>query len=102
MPGRSVGRSIVVPIVQEVKRPGILMMSEHEFELEVEGADLTREETVQQLYGAGLDDATFASSDGRVLISVAREADTFTNALLSAIQQVESVSGVRVLRVTPD
>jgi hypothetical protein len=72
-------------------------ISEHEFELVLEGADLTREELVGQLYAAGLEDATLSSSGGRVLVSVARDADTFADALISAIQEAESVSGVRVL-----
>jgi hypothetical protein len=77
-------------------------MSEYEFELVLEGADLAREEVVRQLYAAGLDDATVSRSGGRVVLTVAREADTFADALVSAIRQVESVPGVRVLKVAPD
>jgi predicted DNA-binding transcriptional regulator AlpA len=77
-------------------------MSEHEFELVLEGADLTREELVRQLYAAGLEDATLSSSGGQVVVSVARDADTFADALISAIQEAESVPGVRVLKVAPD
>jgi hypothetical protein len=106
MPGITLDRSaewwIVAPIARPPKEGIDEDMSEHEFELVLEGADLTREELVRQFYTAGLDDATFAGSAGEVVVSLAREADTFADALLSAIQQLESVPGVRVLSVASD
>jgi predicted DNA-binding transcriptional regulator AlpA len=77
-------------------------MSEHEFELSVDGIDLDREEVVGQLYEAGLEDATISSRGGQATIAVARDADTFLEAVMSAIEEVESISGVRVRHVTPD
>lgn len=101
--GKSAEPWIVVLIARTAETEGTEHdMSEHEFELVLEGADLTREELVRQLYAAGLDDATLAASAGEVVVSIAREADTFADALLSAIQELESVPGVRVLKVAPD
>lgn len=77
-------------------------MTEYEFELIVEGVDLAQEEVVTRLYDAGLSDATISSRGGQVTLSVAREAPTFVEAVLSAIRQAESVAGVRVVRVAPD
>jgi hypothetical protein len=77
-------------------------MSEYEFELAVEGIDLAHEEIVRRFYDAGLDDATISSRGGQTTIAVAREADTFLDAVMTAIEEVESVSGARVLRVVPD
>lgn len=77
-------------------------MTEYEFELIVDGVDISSEAVVGDLYDAGLDDATVSSRGGQVTIAVAREADTFVDALVSAIRQAESVAGVRVLRVDPD
>ncbi len=77
-------------------------MTEHEFELIVDGVDLAREEVVVHMYDAGLSDATISSRGGRVTITVARKAPTFADALLSAIREAESVPGVRVVRVAPN
>src|SRR5215467_1606407 len=77
-------------------------MTEYEFDLVVDGVDLGSEAVVGDLFDAGLSDATISSRGGQVTISVAREADTFVDALVSAIRQAESVPGVRVVRVAPD
>ncbi len=81
---------------------GLRWHDEYEFELVLDGADLSRGDTVRQLYEAGLDDATVSGTGGTVILSVAREADTLADALISAIRQVESVPGVRVVKVAPD
>ncbi len=77
-------------------------MSVYEFELSVDGIDLAHEEIVGQLHDAGLDDATISSRGGQATIAVAREADTFLDAVVSAIREAESIPGVRVLRIAPD
>lgn len=54
-----------------------------------------------RLFEVGCDDGTLGARSGVAYVDFAREAETFREAVLSAIDQTESV-GVRVLRVEPD
>jgi hypothetical protein len=76
-------------------------MTEYEFTLLIEG-DLTDQEVAAALFDAGCDDATFGISDGQGYGEFLREASSFTEAVLSAIHQVESVAHLRVVHVEPD
>jgi hypothetical protein len=76
-------------------------MNEHEFTLVIEG-DLTDEEVARVLFEAGCDDATFGVIDGLGYGEFIREASSFSDAVLSAVHQVESVPSLRVRRVEPD
>ena len=78
-------------------------MSDWTFRLTLAGIVLTEEE-LDALFDAGCDDATFSlERDGTVLGFFDREADTQEDAVLSAIDNVESADiGARVLRVTQD
>jgi hypothetical protein len=78
-------------------------MSEWTFRLTLAGIALTDEE-LDALFEAGCDDATFSlERDGTVLGFFDRDADTQEDAVLSAIDNVESADiGARVLRVTQD
>ena len=78
-------------------------MSEWTFRLTLAGIALTDEE-LDALFEAGCDDATFSlERDGTVLGFFDREADRQEDAVLSAIDNVESAAiGVRVLRVSQD
>jgi predicted DNA-binding transcriptional regulator AlpA len=76
-------------------------MRKFEFTLVIEG-DLDSDEPVEQLYEARCDDATFGSVDGVGFGDFHRRAKTFDAAVLSAIEAVESVAGLRVLHVEPD
>lgn len=76
-------------------------MKEHEFTLIVAG-DLTDEAVVDALYEAGCDDATVGVIDGVGIVSFIRESSSLTDAVTSAIADVESVPGLRVRRVEPD
>lgn len=53
------------------------------------------------LYESGCDDATFSVRDGVPIGDFDREAETATAALWSAIEDVESVDGIRVHHVEP-
>ena len=75
-------------------------MSEYEFTLVLQGR--LDDAAVDALFEAGCDDATLGEVDGVGYADFIREAPTFGEALRSAIEQVESVSGVRVARVEPD
>ena len=66
-----------------------------------------REDTPDQyldaLYEAGCDDALFGVRDGAQYGAFDREADSFSEALASAIHDVTSaVAGAQVVRIEPD
>ena len=72
---------------------------EYEFELTARGA-LT-DAVIDALVEAGCDDATISTRDGLTFAAFDREAGTLLEAVVSAIEALESV-GFRVLRVDPD
>lgn len=76
-------------------------MHEYDFTLIIAG-DLDEEATVSALYEAGCDDATVGQVDGVGYADFIREARSFGEAVRSAIAQVESVPGLRVVRIEPD
>lgn len=76
-------------------------MSEHEFTLVITGG-LDDGRTVDALFEAGCDDATLGEVDGVGYADFQRQAGSFGEAVRSAIEQVESVPGLRVVRVEPD
>ena len=76
-------------------------MAEHSFELIVEGISLDEPVTIDHLSRVA-PDATVAGDHRVTRIAFDRERASFGEALLSAIQDVESVTGVRVSRVEPD
>jgi hypothetical protein len=77
------------------------MIKEHEFSLVIEG-DLDDDAVADQLFEAGCDDALFGTIAGVGFGDFTREDLLFSTAVLSAIQQVESVGDLRVVRVEPD
>ncbi len=74
-------------------------MSEYNFTLIIQG-DVGAK--MDDLFEAGCDDATFGSVDGVHYGEFDREAVSFSEAVSSAIADVESVEGLRVRRVEPD
>jgi hypothetical protein len=72
------------------------------FTLIIAGLDLDDEEQGNALFEAGCDDATFGEVDRVGYGDFHREADSLAEAILSAIHDVESVVGLRVLHVEPD
>ena len=73
-------------------------MATHHFVLVTEGADLLEWETLDTLYEAGCGDATV----GHHTLEFDRAAPTRDEAWCSALRDVESVPGVRVLRIEFD
>ncbi len=57
---------------------------------------------IDDLYEAGCDDALFGAIDGVPYADFTREAATFTDAVRSAIEAIESIPDLRVLRIEPD
>lgn len=77
-------------------------MSEHRFLLDLRDAVLT-DDLLNGLFEAGCDDATFAGEGTRWAADFTREADTFADAVGTAISQLErAVPGLRVRRVVLD
>lgn len=74
-------------------------MSEHTFALILSGPV---DERVDDLFEAGCDDATFGEVDGVAYADFDREADSFIEAVVSAIRAISSVPGLRVRRLEPD
>jgi predicted DNA-binding transcriptional regulator AlpA len=74
-------------------------VAEYEFELIARGE--LSDSLLDALFEAGCDDATFSTKDELTFGDFAREAASLLDAVVSAIDQMESV-GVVVLRVEPD
>lgn len=74
----------------------------YNFTLILEG-DVTSDDVLDRLFDAGLDDATFAESDGTPIAEFDREAPSFEEAVVSAIEDIEGAAPeLRVVRVAPD
>jgi predicted DNA-binding transcriptional regulator AlpA len=73
------------------------------FTLVLDGPNPLADENLDRLYEAGCDDATFGERDGVFIADFDREAASFSDALLSAIRDIEyAVPGLRVVRVEPE
>lgn len=75
--------------------------SKYDFTLETRGRDVLDDEVVEALYEAGCDDALIGRFLGVERLDFDREAGSFCEAVRSAIENVQSVPGVRVSRVVP-
>lgn len=76
-------------------------MANHDFTLIIEGRDIHDDEVFDALYEAGCDDALVRSKDGTQYMDFTREAATLDEAISSAVRDIETVDGVRVVRI-PD
>ncbi|CAN5143729.1 DNA-binding protein [soil metagenome] len=74
-------------------------MNVHTFTLILSGPV---DERIDDLFEAGCDDATFGEIDGVAYADFDREADSFIEAVVSAIRAISSVPGLRVRRLEPD
>ena len=76
---------------------------QHDFSLVFEGADVHDPGNLDSWFEAGCDDATFGEVDGVGYADFTRTSALAPEAILSAIDQLESaVPSVRVIRVEPD
>jgi len=73
----------------------------HEFTLRIEGR-LDAERTINALFEAGCDDASFSMIDDVGFGDFHRRASSLPEAIASAIRDVESVPGLHVLRIDMD
>ena len=74
-------------------------MTTHTFTLIVNGPDLQSDERIDDVYEAGCDDALIGRADGIQYADFDREADSFQYAVLTAVAELESISGVNVVRL---
>ena len=74
-------------------------MSNFQFTLVVDGPNLQNARLIDALFDAGCDDATIGCADGVQFVDFDREADAFDDAILSAIDDLEKVGGVHVVRI---
>jgi hypothetical protein len=75
----------------------------HSFTLFLSGADVLSDERLGALFEGGCDDALFGARDGAQYGAFDREADSFSEALASAIEDVSTaVPGLQVVRIEPD
>ena len=74
-------------------------MSTFHFTLVVDGPDLQEQPLIDLLFEAGCDDATIGCSDGVQYVDFDREADALEDAILSAVDDLEKLEGVEVLRI---
>ena len=75
----------------------------HSFTIFFSGTDVLDDEQFDALYEAGCDDVLFGVRDGAQYGAFDREADSFSEALASAIQDVTSaVPSLQVVRIEPD
>ena len=66
------------------------------------GEDLQSDENLQTLLDSGCDDATVGRVEDLQYLAFTREADSFGEAVLSAVNAVEKVGGVNVINVSTD
>ena len=74
-------------------------MSNHHFTLIVEGRDMQDAQVIDALFESGCDDGTAGCSDAVQYVVFDREAESLVQAVLSAVEDVERVGGLKVLRV---
>ncbi len=83
-------------------------MSTHSFTLVLSRKPEFTEEMAAALYGAGCDDALVSTRGNVPWLDFDRDAESFSEAVLSAVKDVESctvngqLAGLRVERVEPD
>ena len=74
----------------------------YRFTLLLEGPDVTEGSVLDALYEAGCADALFGQRDSIQYADLERKAPSLAAAVTSAIEQVESMPGMCVVRVEPD
>lgn len=74
-------------------------MRNHHFTLIVEGHDMQGNDVIDSLFESGCDDGTVGRLDGIQYIVFDREATSLHEAVLSAVNDIERVSGLEVVRI---
>ena len=74
-------------------------MSNHHFTLIVEGRDMQQDDVIDSLFECGCDDGTVGRSDGIQFVTFDREANGLEEAVLSAVNDIEQIPGLEVVRI---
>ena len=74
-------------------------MANHDFTLIIEGRDIHADKVFDAPHEAGCDDATVGITNGIPVMDFDREATSLDAAILSAVADAESVSGLQVVRI---
>jgi predicted DNA-binding transcriptional regulator AlpA len=76
-------------------------MKTFEFSIIASGLDPEAEDFADRFFNAGCDDATISFQKGHIIVDFAREANSVTEAIVSAVECVKA-AGAAVDRVEPD
>jgi|SRR6185437_4275570 len=76
-------------------------MKTHEFTIVASGLNPEADDFEDRFYEAGCNDATISFQKGAIILEFAREAATFSKALISAFADVQR-AGAKVERIEPD
>lgn len=76
-------------------------MKTYEFSLIATGLDPEAEDFEDRFFEAGCDDATISFMRGWIVIDFAREAKSFSHALITAMRDVKA-AGATIVRIEPD
>lgn len=76
-------------------------MKKYEFSIIASGLNPEAEDFEQRFFDAGCDDATVSFQKGHIIVDFAREAESVSNAIASAVTNVQK-AGATVDRVEPD
>ena len=78
-----------------------MTMKTHEFAIIASGLDPEADDFEDRFFEAGCDDATISFQKGVIVLEFAREARSFSHAMISAISDVQK-AGAKVERFEPD
>jgi predicted DNA-binding transcriptional regulator AlpA len=76
-------------------------MDKYDLTIIASGLDPSAEDFEQRFQDAGCDDATVSFQKGHTIVDFAREAESITEAIISAVKDVHA-AGASVVRVEPD
>lgn len=82
-------------------RKGVMAMQEYEFTLVLSGIQELSDDVLDSFYEAGCDDGLVGMRDGIAYVDFARRANSFQDAVLTAIRDVEK-TGAQVQHIEPD
>lgn len=77
-------------------------MNTYGFTIYFTGDDDISDSTCNAIYDAGAHDATLARINGRVQIAFDREANTFADAVFSAMRDLKKVTGLQITGIQAD
>lgn len=92
-----------MPSLNSRERQRTMPKKTYSFTLFLSGPDVLTDENMDFLFEAGCDDATFGERDGAQYAAFDRDAQSFGEALRSAISDLQSaLDGLDVVRIAPD